>query len=254
VKIASWNINGLRARLDFLKIWLTDRKPDIVGLQELKMEEEVFPFDEFSDLGYQAVAYGQKAWNGVAVLSKGPIDVVEIGLSGQDMFGSRRIVADTLGIRVTNLYCPNGKSLDHADYARKLEWFDSLIESSQSLANRQIIMGDFNIVHSGLDSHLADDNNEVIFHTSEERARLTRLLKLGLNDSFRELYPTNRDFSWWDYRGGAFRFNRGLRIDLILGTDEVSNDTTNAWIDREYRKKKEGLTASDHAPVILEIR
>ena len=198
MKIASWNINGLRARLDFLKIWLTDRKPDIVGLQELKMEEEVFPFDEFSDLGYQAVAYGQKAWNGVAVLSKGPIDVVEIGLSGQDMFGSRRIVADTLGIRVTNLYCPNGKSLDHADYARKLEWFDSLIESSQSLANRQIIMGDFNIVHSGLDSHLADDNNEVIFHTSEERARLTRLLKLGLNDSFRELYPTNRDFSWWD--------------------------------------------------------
>ena len=254
MKIASWNINGLRARLDFLKIWLTDRKPDIVGLQELKMEEEVFPFDEFSDLGYQAVAYGQKAWNGVAVLSKGPIDVVEIGLSGQDMFGSRRIVADTLGIRVTNLYCPNGKSLDHADYARKLEWFDSLIESSQSLANRQIIMGDFNIVHSDLDSHLADDNNEVIFHTSEERARLTRLLKLGLNDSFRELYPTNRDFSWWDYRGGAFRFNRGLRIDLILGTDEVSNDTTNAWIDREYRKKKEGLTASDHAPVVLEIR
>ena len=254
MKIASWNINGLRARLDFLKILLTDRKPDIVGLQELKMEEEVFPFDEFSDLGYQAVAYGQKAWNGVAVLSKGPIDVVEIGLSGQDMFGSRRIVADTLGIRVTNLYCPNGKSLDHADYARKLEWFDSLIESSQSLANRQIIMGDFNIVHSDLDSHLADDNNEVIFHTSEERARLTRLLKLGLNDSFRELYPTNRDFSWWDYRGGAFRFNRGLRIDLILGTDEVSNDTTNAWIDREYRKKKEGLTASDHAPVILEIR
>ena len=254
MKIASWNINGLRARLDFLKIWLTDRKPDIVGLQELKMEEAVFPFDEFSDLGYQAVAYGQKAWNGVAVLSKGPIDMVEIGLSGQDMFGSRRIVADTLGIRVANLYCPNGKSLDHTDYARKLEWFDSLIESSKSLATRQIIMGDFNIVHSDLDSHLADDNNEVIFHTSEERARLTRLLKLGLNDSFRELYPADRDFSWWDYRGGAFRFNRGLRIDLILGTDEVSNDTTNAWIDREYRKKKDGLTASDHAPVILEIR
>ncbi len=254
MKIASWNINGLRARFDFLKIWLADRRPDIVGLQELKMEEKVFPFDDFSDLGYHTVAYGQKAWNGVAILSKGPIDIVETGLSKQETFGSRRIVADTLGIRIANLYCPNGKSLDHADYARKLDWFDSLIESSKSLATRQIIMGDFNIVHSSLDSHLADKNDKVIFHTSEERARLTRLFKLGLNDSFRALYPTNRDFSWWDYRGGAFRFNRGLRIDLILATNEIMNDATIAWIDREYRKKKEGLTASDHAPVVLEIR
>jgi exodeoxyribonuclease-3 len=254
VKIASWNINGLRARFDFLKIWLADRKPDVVGLQELKMEEDVFPFDEFSDLGYHAIAYGQKAWNGVAILSKGPIDMVEFGLSNQDAFGSRRIVVDTLGIRVANLYCPNGKNLEHADYARKLEWFDSLIEASKSLTTRQVIMGDFNIVHSGLDSHLADDDNAVISHTSEERARLTQLLELGLSDSFRSLHPTERSFSWWDYRGGAFRFDRGLRIDLILGTDEVMNDTTSAWIDRDYRKKKEGLTASDHAPVILEIR
>jgi len=188
MRIATWNVNGLRARLDFVRHWLQAREPDVVCLQELKLEDDQFPRDELAKLGYEAVVHGQKAWNGVAVLSRLPVSAVRAGLPGEEEFGSRLVTAEVAGVSVTSVYVPNGKRIDHDDFPRKLAWLDSL-----------------------------DDPG----------------------------------FSWWDYRMGAFHRGMGLRIDFVLATAPIT--VRSAQVDRDYRKKQEGLTASDHAPVIVEF-
>jgi len=257
VKIATWNINGLRARLDYLKLWLADRQPDVVGLQELKMTDELFPHDAFDALGYKAVTHGQKSWNGVAILSKLPIERLESGLVGEEESGARliraRIGRGDEALDFTTLYCPNGKNTEHEDFARKLAWFDSLREWASSFLRAEesaVLCGDFNIVPSGLDSWNEEEFKGSIFHTDLERERMSAILDLGLRDLYRALAPEEQAFSWWDYRGGAFHRKHGLRIDFILGTNHVVERLRSVEIDRDYRKKKDGLTASDHAPVV----
>jgi exodeoxyribonuclease-3 len=260
LRIATWNINGLRARLDFVKLWLTEREPDVVGLQELKMQDEQFPHDEFEALGYQAITHGQKSWNGVAILAKGPIKEIEAGLPGQEEFGARLIRAHVgegdQSVDFTTLYCPNGKTVGHEDYPRKLAWFEALRDWAAGFVRAdasQILCGDFNIVPTGLDSWNEEAFQGEIFHTDEERARMQDLLGLGLRDLYREKEPETQEFSWWDYRGGAFHRKQGLRIDFLLGTDAAVERLRSVEIDREFRKKKDGMTASDHAPVIAEL-
>jgi exodeoxyribonuclease-3 len=259
VKIATWNVNGMKARLEFMKLWLEDRSPDVVGLQELKLTDDTFPHEFFSALGYQALTHGQKSWNGVAVLSKLPMEVVQIGLPGQEAFGARLITAQIEdgsadGLQFTTVYCPNGKTLEHDDYPAKLAWFDSLAEHLEaSLASASLLCGDFNIVPEPLDSWMGVEGEGRLFHTDAERTRLERIFALGLTDLYRVLHPEEQTFSWWDYRGGAFHRKQGLRIDLLLGTESVSTRLIAAGTDRDYRKKQEGLTASDHAPVIIEL-
>jgi len=256
MRIATWNVNGLRARLDFVRHWLRAREPDIVGLQELKLEDDRFPHDELAELGYRAATHGQKSWNGVAVLSREPAELLQAGLPGQEGFGAR-----LLGVRVgdldfTTVYCPNGKSVGHADYPRKLAWLDALHAhwSAQHPPDRPAVLcGDFNVVPAAIDSHDPERLEGEIFHTPDERARIEALLAAGLFDLFRERHPERRAFSWWDYRGGAFHRGHGLRIDLLLGTKPVLERLRSVEIDRDYRKKKDGLTASDHAPVIAEL-
>jgi exodeoxyribonuclease-3 len=255
VKIATWNINGLNARLDFVQIWLEQRQPDVVGLQELKMVDEVFPHEAFEALGYTALTHGQKSWNGVAVLSRLPITARQIGLPGQAEAGARLIrvnVDDRLDF--TTLYCPNGKSVSHADYQAKLGWFDRLADYWQdSRSEAAVLCGDFNIVAQPIDSWQGEAADGDIFHTSEERSRLQRLFGLGLSDLYRTLYPDEQTFSWWDYRGGAFHRKQGLRIDLMLGTPAIAERIVSVSTDRDFRKKQDGLTASDHAPVVVEL-
>lgn len=256
MRIATWNVNGLRARLDFVRLWLEERNPDLVGLQELKLTDDQFPFDAFEALGYRAVVYGQKSWNGVAVLSKDEAVVEQRGLSGQDDFGSRLLTVRVGGMSFTTVYCPNGKSIDHDDYARKLAWYDDLAryaEASKLSDELAIVCGDFNICPSALDSHGGERFAGDIFHTDAERERLARFASLGFVDAFRSLYPDDGSFSWWDYRGGAFHRKQGLRIDFIMASDAAMAKITSVTIDREYRKKQQGLTASDHAPVLAEI-
>jgi len=256
MRIATWNINGLRARLDFVLAWLDARQPDLVGLQELKLQEEQFPIEPFAERGYQAQVFGQKAWNGVAVLSKRPVELIEKGLAGQEELGSRLISVRTDHFDFTTVYCPNGKSTEHPDFARKLAWFDALIERSAKrgpAAPPEILCGDFNICPTPLDTCHEPDPTKSIFHTPEERSRIERLLDTGLVDLFRAQHPDARLFSWWDYRSGAFPKNRGLRIDFVLGAQSLSARCRQAEIDRDYRKKKEGLTPSDHAPVMVEL-
>ncbi len=257
MRIATWNINGLRARLDFILHWLRERKPDVVGLQELKLSDDQFPHDAFEEAGYRAATHGQKAWNGVAILTRSeaePAEVTQTGLPGQEEFGSRLISAKVAGISFTTLYCPNGKTLEHADYGRKLAWYETLAEHVAATlrpGDPVVLCGDFNICPSALDSWHAKP--EGIFHTEEERARLQRLLDWGLVDVFRERHPDSAEFSWWDYRGGAFHRKHGLRIDFLLATKSLLERVRSVEIDREYRKKKEGLTASDHAPVFADL-
>ena len=257
MKIATWNVNGLKARFDFMKLWLEARAPDVVGLQELKTTDDTFPHDELAALGYQAITHGQKSWNGVAVLSRLPMEVLQIGLPGQEAFGARlltvRVAAD-VPFDFTTVYCPNGKTLEHADYPAKLDWFDALAEHWAGRDTAPAVLcGDFNIVPAALDSWMGQDGDERLFHTTAERSRLQRLLDMGLCDLYRQCHPEEQTFSWWDYRGGAFHRKQGLRIDLLLGSAEISDRLVEAGTDREFRKKQEGLTASDHAPVIVEL-
>jgi exodeoxyribonuclease-3 len=256
MRIATWNVNGLRARQDFLLHWLRTREPDLVALQELKLPDGQFPHDVFAQAGYQALAHGQKSWNGVAVLAKKPITPVQIGLPGQEELGARWLEAEVEGLLVASVYCPNGKHTGHPDFPKKLAWYDALAEH---LAARHrpdsglVLGGDFNVCPAPIDSYDEAALAGRIFHTDAERARFRRLLDWGLFDLFRDRNPALRAFSWWDYRAGAFHKGHGLRIDFLLGTAPVRARLREVTIDREWRKKQAELTASDHAPVIAEL-
>ena len=254
--IATWNINGLGARFDFLVHWLKARQPDVVGLQELKATADNVPIPALEDLGYHAAVCGQKAWNGVAVLSRHPIDEVQSGLPGEEEAGARLLRVRTAGLDFTTVYCPNGKDIDHLDYPRKLAWFDSLrdyLDGSLGADESAVLCGDFNIAPTRLDTHDEDRLAGGIHHTEAERERFRALLDLGFVDLFRELHPETVKFSWWDYRFGAFHRNLGLRIDFLLATTAVRERVEEVETDRDYRKKKEGLIASDHAPVMARL-
>ncbi len=256
MRIATWNVNGLRARLDFLRLWLRERKPDAVGLQELKLTDEQFPHREVEAEGYRALTHGQKSWNGVAILSRRPAQLLQRGLPGQESFGARLLSAEVGGLRLTTVYVPNGKSTSHEDFPRKLAWLDALEEHMAAAAANggpAVLCGDFNVVPAALDSWNEEALAGSIFHTEQERSRLHGLLAQGWVDLFRELHPETPAFSWWDYRGGAFHRRQGLRIDLLLASPGAARSARAVEIDRDWRKKHEGLTPSDHAPVVADL-
>ena len=256
MRVATWNVNGLRARLEFVLHWLRERQPDVVGLQELKLTDAQFPHAELEKAGYRALSHGQKSWNGVAILSREAATLTQQGLPGQEDFGARLISADIGGLSFTSVYCPNGKALDHADFPRKLAWFDAL---AAHLAERHdpdhpaVVGGDFNVCPTPLDSWNEAELGGGIFHTDAERQRFQRLLDQGFVDVYRRRFPETQAFSWWDYRGGAFHRKRGLRIDFLLATPSAMARVRSVEIDRDSRKKKEGLTPSDHAPVLADL-
>ena len=261
MRIATWNINGMRARLPFITQWLAERKPDLVGLQELKMVDERFPHDEFEAAGYRALTHGQKSWNGVAILgrldSAGPkMELLQEGLPGQEALGARLLSAKVEELVFTTVYCPNGKTLEHEDYGRKLAWFDSLsdhFKTNHAPGEAHVLCGDFNVCPSPLDGWNGEAKQGTIFHTEAERERIAALIEWGFGDLYRQLYPDTKAFSWWDYRGGSFHRGHGLRIDFILGTACVGRQLKATTIDRDYRKKRDGMTASDHAPVCADL-
>ena len=255
MRIATWNVNGLRARMGVVVHWLKSRAPDVVGLQELKLRDDEFPHEELEALGYRAVVHGEKGWNGVAVLSRAPAESEARGLPGREDDGARLLRVRVAGLHFASVYCPNGKTLDHPDFPRKLAWFDALRDHLAGVDRDGafVIGGDFNIVPAALDCWQGEVADGSLFCTREERARFRSLTDLGLIDLFRHRHPEERKFSWWDYRGGAFHRGQGLRIDLLLGSDSVASRVRHVEIDREYRKKKDGHTASDHAPVFADL-
>ena len=254
MRIATWNVNGLRARLEFVLHWLRARQPDVVGMQETKASDDDFPQEELAALGYKVINHGQKGWNGVAIVSREDAEVKTLGLPGREEDGARLLQAQVRGIDFTTVYCPNGKDLGHADFPMKLDWFLSLKEFLDSnVGADSVLCGDFNVVPEPADCWRGEAADGTIFCTEEERGRYSALLSLGFTDLFRHLHPDTQAFSWWDYRGGAFHRGMGLRIDMLLGGANIASRVTNAEIDREYRKKKDGHIASDHAPVFADL-
>ena len=260
MRIATWNVNGLRARIDYIQHWLKSREPDVVGMQELKVTDGEFPHEPFNELGYEVVTHGQKGWNGVAIASRLPIEATDRGLPGEGDAGARLIRGrigggGAGGVSFATVYCPNGKDLGHGDFPMKLHWYDSLRNYVAGLnADEPFLLGgDFNVVPEPADCWRGDAADGSIFCTVEERGRYQGLLDCGLADLFRRVQPDKQAFSWWDYRGGAFHRGMGLRIDMLLGNEAVARRVRDVTIDRDYRRKKDGLTASDHVPVYVDL-
>jgi len=258
VLLATWNVNGIRARSQRLAEWLAERKPDVVCLQELKITEEEFPHLELRASGYHAVLSGQRGWNGVAVLAREAPELVLRALPGAEDHGARFVVAKTCGIEVASVYVPNGKSKDHPDFKMKLAWLESLVRHLDSRSNRDaplLVGGDFNVCPTDLDSYGGSRFHGQVHHTDEERALIARLHEAGLVDLYRHKYPDSVGYSWWDYRGGAFHRKEGMRIDILFGTPSLAARIVDVVVDRDYRKKGKtsGAVPSDHAPVMATL-
>ncbi len=257
MKIASWNVNSLKVRLPHLTRWLADAQPDIVALQETKLEDATFPVDELAAAGYRAVYSGQKTYNGVAILVRDHVgdgfgDVLA-DIPGLDD-PQRRILAATVGeLRVVDLYVVNGKALGDEKYAYKLDWLAKVREFLAREHERHpnlVVLGDFNICPDDRDVYDPVAWGGDILCSPPERAALKAITDLGLHDSFRLFESDTGHYSWWDYRQAAFRRNMGLRIDLILIGEALKPAATAAAIDREPRRWER---PSDHAPVTLEL-
>ena len=252
--VATWNVNGIRARGQRLAEWLAERKPDVACLQELKITDDEFPHEDLKKAGYYAITSGQAGWNGVAVIAKEPPVLVMKDLPGAEAAGARFVVAQAAGIEVASVYVPNGKMLSHADYKLKLSFLESLATHIEARADRAapfLLGGDFNVCLTPRDSYGGERFEGHIFQTPEERSLVNRLGGAGLIDLFRTRYPEEAGFSWWDYRAGSFHKKEGMRLDLLWATPAVASRVTDVIVDREYRKKGKpsGAIPSDHAPV-----
>lgn len=250
MKIATWNVNSLNVRLPHVTDWLAREAPDVLAVQETKMEDHKFPAEVFASLGYQSVFSGQKTYNGVAVIAKDrPVDAV-MDIPGFDD-PQRRVMAVTLGdVRVVNLYIPNGSEVDSDKYRYKLAWLDALIAwlgSERQKYPQTIILGDFNIAPEDIDVYDPLQWQGKILCSDPERDAFRRLLDLGFHDAFRQFEQPEKSFSWWDYRMNGFPRNLGLRIDHILFSDALRPQLTGCSIDREPRKLER---PSDHTPVV----
>lgn len=251
LKIATWNVNSLKVRLPQVLQWLASSQPDVLALQELKMQTEDFPHEAFQEAGYFATVNGQKTWNGVALLSRHhPVSEVTMELPAfQDP--QRRLLGATFsGLYILNLYIPNGESVSSDKYRYKLEWLEHLqafVKKTLKNHPRMLILGDFNIAPQPEDVHdPARWEGQVLF-SEPERSAFQQLLALGFDDCFRLTPQPEKSFTWWDYRMNAFRRNMGLRIDHILSSCSLSMHLSNCYIDIEPRRWER---PSDHAPVV----
>ncbi len=259
MRIATWNINGLRARLDLLLLWLRDRKPDVVGLQELKLEDDAFPRAELEAAGYHALVHGQKSWNGVAILSREPAGRrSRWGCRARRPAGARLLAARIGDLSFTTVYCPNGKHTGHDDFpaqagvvrvARRAPRGDREARAPRPSWRRlQRRPGRDRLLRRGGAARLD------LPHRRRARALRAPCSTRASSTCSAPSTRTTQAFSWWDYRGGAFHRKQGLRIDLLLATPRgASSGSAHVEIDREFRKKQNDLTPSDHAPVLADL-
>ncbi len=254
MRIASWNVNSLNVRLPHLEEWLKLRAPDVVALQETKLENARFPDAVLAGLGYRSVFAGQKTYNGVAILSREAATDVQVGIPGFNDEQRRVIAATVNGVRVVDLYVVNGQDVGTEKYDYKLRWLDAVHGWLADEIRRHpdlVVLGDFNIAPDERDVHDPRIwNDDCILTSTAERAALRRIVDLGLHDSFRLHCAEGGQFSWWDYRAAGFRRNLGLRIDLVLVSDALRARCHAAVIDREPRTWER---PSDHAPVWIDL-
>jgi exodeoxyribonuclease-3 len=250
VKLATWNVNSIRARHDAVLSWIARVEPDVLCLQETKVEDDEFPTEELLRLGYAVAIAGQKTYNGVAIVSRLPMQDVAIGFIDEDPAAKRLIRATIAGVRIFSAYVPNGKSPSSPSFAEKLAWLGRLKQTvaAEIAAGRPaVVCGDFNIAPDDRDVY--DPvllRGQIHFHPDEHRA-LADFLSLDLVDVFRLHHHEAGSFSWWDYRSGGFDRDRGLRIDLVFATRALADRCVGAEIDIAPRR---GDKPSDHAPVV----
>jgi exodeoxyribonuclease-3 len=248
--IATWNVNSLRVRLPHLRDWLAANPVDVLALQETKLPDPDFPRAELESLGLQVAFSGQRTYNGVALLARHALEDVVAGIPGFADEQKRVLVATIGGVRVIDVYVPNGQAVGSDKYEYKLRWLDALhdyVAAELARHPRTVVLGDYNIAPEDRDVH--DPKSwEGSVHVSEpERAALRRLLGAGLEDCFRRFEQPEKSFSWWDYRMMAFRRNAGLRIDLILASAALAQNCAACHIDKAPRRLER---PSDHAPVV----
>ncbi len=254
IKIATWNVNSIKARMTHVLKWLGDAAPDVVLLQETKSTDDTFPGLEIGDLGYNWAIAGQKTYNGVAVLSKRPIDVIETALPGDPSdVQARYLEAYTGDVRVASIYLPNGNPVDGDKFAYKLAWMARLHEHVKSLLATEdpfVLGGDYNVAPDDGDVYAPERWRDDALCRPETRAAYRKIVHLGLTDSLRAISPETGRYTWWDYRGGSWDGDRGLRIDHLLLSPQAADRLENAGIDREPRGWEK---ASDHTPVWCEL-
>jgi exodeoxyribonuclease-3 len=254
MKLATWNVNSLKVRLPHLIDWLARQQPDVVCLQETKLEDAKFPFAELKAAGYDAVHCGQKTYNGVAILSRRPMADVLHGIPNLEDEQKRVITATVDGARIVCAYVPNGQSVDSDKYQYKLRWlasFRTFLAAELGAHERLAVLGDYNIAPEDRDVHDPKLWEGQVLFSEPEREAFRGLLGIGLADSFRLFDQPERSFTWWDYRMMAFRRKMGLRIDHILLSAPLAAACTACTVDVEPRKLER---PSDHAPVVAEIR
>ena len=254
MKIASWNVNSLNVRLPHLRQWLASVQPDVVALQETKMEDAKFPDTAIAEMGYRSVFAGQKTYNGVAILARGhAIEDVQAGIPGFEDEQKRVLAATVNGVRIVDLYVVNGKEVGDPKFEYKLRWFAAVHDWLKAEIVRHpelVVLGDFNIAPDDRDVHDPKRWREKILCSTPERDALRDLLGLGLHDSFRLHNQDPGHHSWWDYRTLAFERGWGLRIDLVLVSEALRARCSRAWIDVDPRTWER---ASDHTPVLVEL-
>lgn len=268
MRIATWNVNSLTARLPRLLDWLEGTRPDVVCVQEIKMDAIDVPREELAAAGYEVAAYGIGRWNGVAILSRIGLADEHRGLFDEPEYRSeearagviepRAIAATCGGLRIWTVYVPNGREVGHPHYAYKLQWFAALRQTIAAELARYpelVVMGDFNVVPTDDDVWDRAQLHGGTHATEPERAGLRAVIDLGLTDVLPRALKYDTPYTYWDYRAGMFHKNQGLRIDLVLATAPVAGVVTDAWVDREARKgsAKSGKGPSDHAPIVIDL-
>jgi exodeoxyribonuclease III len=256
VRVATWNVNSVKQRVPRLLPWLDQRQPDVVCLQETKLADSAFSKllgAELSGRGYEVALHGQPQWNGVAILSRAGLDDVAAGIPGAPGFPdpeARAVAATCGGIRVHSVYVPNGRVPGSDHYRYKLAWLAALTEMVGAGPEQAVVCGDMNIAPTDADVFDPAAYAGQTHVTGPERAALGALQALGLHDVVRDRWPSQRVFTYWDYRAGMFHQDLGMRIDLVLATSPVASRVRAAWVDRQARK---GTAPSDHAPVVVDL-
>ncbi len=254
MKIATWNVNSIKSRLDAVIGWLRSARPDVLLLQEIKCLEENFPSLEISAEGYRSAICGQRTYSGVAILSRHPLEATCRALPGDDGDAQARYIeADVNGVRIASIYLPNGNPIGTEKFAYKLAWMERLRARVRDLLAAEIpfvLGGDYNIAPADLDVHDPHAWTQDALVQPESRAAFRRIMHLGLTDAFRAVHGNARQFTWWDYRAGAWQRNEGLRIDHLLLSPQTADRLADAAVDMEPRKRDK---ASDHTPVWCEL-
>ncbi len=251
MKIVTWNVNSVRARLPRLTPWLEDVRPDVVCLQETKVVDELFPREPFEELGYNLVISGQKSYNGVAILSREPIENPVYGFPDDDEDAQKRVIGGVVGdVVFLNLYVPNGSTVGSDKYEFKLDWLERLhrfLSDEYDIGEKIVVTGDFNITFDDRDVHDPERWHEKILCSTLEREALGKVMDLGFIDALRKHHEEPGIYTWWDLRGGSFWKDHGLRIDHFLMSPAALEACSSVTVDRDQRK---GKGPSDHAPVV----